>query len=154
MIGKLLAVTASGLMLAAALPKFNLTFFLWIGLIPFLWALQGVQGRKAFILGYCNGLAQNLLMLYWIIYVTVIYGKLPLPVGIILLILLAGYISHLSRIVGPALYLGRKPGTGRHLVGPGPVGQSGIRADVYDYRLSLDAAGIWLSPIPPSHSTC
>ena len=93
MIGKLLAVTASGLMLAAALPKFNLTFLLWIGLIPFLWALRGVQGRKAFILGYCNGLAQNLLMLYWIIYVTVIYGKLPLPVGIILLILLAGYIS-------------------------------------------------------------
>ena len=93
MIGKLLAVTASGLMLAAALPKFNLTFFLWVGLIPFLWALRGVSGRKAFILGYCNGLAQNLLMLYWIIYVTVIYGNLPLPVGVILLILLAGYVS-------------------------------------------------------------
>jgi apolipoprotein N-acyltransferase len=93
MIGKLLAVTASGLMLAAALPKFNLTFFLWIGLIPFLWALRKVQGRAAFILGYCNGMVQNLAMLYWIIYVTVIYGKLPLPVGIILLILLAGYLS-------------------------------------------------------------
>jgi apolipoprotein N-acyltransferase len=93
MVGKLLAVTASGLMLAAALPKFDLIFFLWVGLIPLLWALQGVQGRKAFILGYCNGLAQNLLMLYWIIYVTVIYGKLPLPVGIILLVLLAGYLS-------------------------------------------------------------
>ena len=30
MVGKLLAVTASGLMLAAALPKFNLTFLLWV----------------------------------------------------------------------------------------------------------------------------
>ena len=93
MVGKLLAVIASGLMLAAALPKFNMTFFLWGGLIPLLWALQGVQGRKAFVLGYCHGLAQNLAMLYWIIYVTVIYGKLPLPVGVILLLLLAGYIS-------------------------------------------------------------
>jgi apolipoprotein N-acyltransferase len=93
MAGKLLAVIASGLMLAAALPKFNLTFFLWLGLIPLLWALQGVQGRKAFLLGYCNGMAQNLAMLYWIIYVTVIYGKLPLPVGVIMLVLLAGYLS-------------------------------------------------------------
>jgi apolipoprotein N-acyltransferase len=93
MVGKLLAVTASGLMLGLSLPKFNMVFFLWFGLMPLLWALQGVQGRKAFILGYCNGLAQNLLMLYWIIYVTVIYGKLPLPAGIILLVLLAGYIS-------------------------------------------------------------
>jgi apolipoprotein N-acyltransferase len=74
MIGKLLAVTASGLMLAAALPKFNLTILLWIGLIPLLWALQGVQGRKAFILGYCNGLAQNLLIMLDH-YVTVIYGN-------------------------------------------------------------------------------
>lgn len=55
MIIKLLAVTASGLMLAAALPKFDLTFFLWIGLIPLLWALQGVRGRKAFILGTATG---------------------------------------------------------------------------------------------------
>jgi apolipoprotein N-acyltransferase len=93
MLGKLLAVAASGLMLAAALPKLNMTFLLWVGLIPFLWTLQGVQGRKAFIVGYVNGLVQNLVMLYWIIHVTVIYGKLPLPVGGIILLLLAGYLS-------------------------------------------------------------
>ena len=119
MVGKLLAVIVSGLMLAAALPKFNVTYLLWIGLIPFLWALQGVQGRKAFILGFCHGLAQNLAVLYWIIYVTVIYGKLPFPVGVIMLLLLAGYIS-LYRGFWALLYTW---GEGRGLAGYwwGPV---------------------------------
>ncbi len=33
------------------------------------------------------------MVFYWIVYVTVVYGKLPLPVGLILLLLLASYLS-------------------------------------------------------------
>ena len=154
MVGKLLAVIVSGLMLAAALPKFNVTFLLWVGLIPFLWALQGVQGRKAFILGFCHGLAQNLAVLYWIIYVTVIYGKLPFPVGVIMLLLLAGYIS-LYRGFWALLYTwGEGRGLAGYLVGAGFVGQPGICPDLYDHRFSLDAVGVWFPPIPIPFSTC
>ncbi|WP_449244222.1 apolipoprotein N-acyltransferase [Desulfobacca acetoxidans] len=93
MLFKLLAAALSGLLLAIALPKFNIAYCLWIGLIPLLWALQGTSGRKAFLVGLINGLAQNLGTLYWIMYVTVVYGKLPAPVGGIILLLLAAYIS-------------------------------------------------------------
>ncbi|MBM4289819.1 MAG: apolipoprotein N-acyltransferase, partial [Deltaproteobacteria bacterium] len=118
MAGKLLAVAVSGIMLAAALPKFNLTYFLWGGLLPFLWALQGVRGRKAFLLGFCHGLAQNVFMLYWIIYVTVVYGKLPAPVGVAVLLLLAGYLS-LFRGFWAWLYAwGEQRGLGGYWWGP------------------------------------
>ncbi len=93
MLFNLLAVLLSGLMLALALPKFNLTVLLWGALIPLLWVLDGVRGRRAFLWGLLHGLAQNLVMLYWIVYVTVIYGKLPLPIGFVVLVLLAGYLS-------------------------------------------------------------
>ncbi len=93
MLFHLLAVVVSGAMLALALPKFNLTIFLWGALLPLLWVLEDRRGRAAFLWGFVHGLAQNLVMLYWIVYVTVIYGKLPLPVGFVVLLLLAGYIS-------------------------------------------------------------
>ena len=93
MILRLLAAGFSGLLLALGLPKFNLTFVLWVGLVPLFWALDGLRGRPAFLVGLVQGLVQNLVVFYWIVYVTVVYGKLPLPVGVILLVLLAAYLS-------------------------------------------------------------
>lgn len=93
MVLRLLAAGFSGLLLALGLPKFNLTFCLWFGLVPLFWALEGRRGRPAFLVGLVQGLVQNLVVFYWIVYVTVVYGKLPLPVGVILLLLLATYLS-------------------------------------------------------------
>lgn len=93
MFSKLVAVSVSGGMLALALPKFNLTPLLWGGLLPLLWILQGQRGRSAFLWGFLQGLVQNLVMFYWIVYVTVVYGNLPWVVGGAVLLLLAGYLS-------------------------------------------------------------
>ncbi|MGQ9920799.1 MAG: apolipoprotein N-acyltransferase [Desulfobacca sp.] len=114
-----LAVVVSGLLLALALPKFNLTVLLWGALLPLLWVLDGVRGRRAFVWGLLHGLAQNLVMFYWIVYVTVVYGKLPWPVGIAVLLLLAGYLS---------LY-------------------RGAWAWLYTWGRSRRLAGIWWGPV-------
>jgi apolipoprotein N-acyltransferase len=91
---KLLLVLLSGLLLTAGLPKLSQTYLLWGALLPFLVALQGqMSGRNAFVLGFAQGMSQNLSMLYWIVYVTHVYGKLPLVVGLGVLVLLAGYLS-------------------------------------------------------------
>lgn len=119
MLFNLLAVAVSGLLLALALPKFNLTLLLFGGLIPLLWVLDGVRGRAAFGWGVVHGLAQNLVTLYWIVYVTVIYGNLPLPVGFVVLVLLAGYIS---------LY-------------------RGTWAWLYTWGRSRGLAGVWWGPV-------
>ncbi len=93
MLINLLAASISGVMLALAMPKFNLTPLLWGGLLPLLWLLQGQRGRAAFFWGFLQGLAQNLVMFYWIVYVTVVYGHLPWVVGGAVLLLLAAYLS-------------------------------------------------------------
>jgi len=88
-----IAAVLSGLLVTLALPKFSQSYLLWGGLVPLFWSLEGMGGWRAFRVGLIQGLAQNLTMLYWIVYVTHVYGKLPLVVGVGVLVLLAGYLS-------------------------------------------------------------
>src|SRR5512135_2512673 len=89
----LLAAVLSGLLLAVGFPKWDLTYLLLVALVPLYWALQGKSLRSAFFLGLICGLAHYLALLYWIVYVTHVFGKLPLPLAIGILFLLAGYLS-------------------------------------------------------------
>ena len=89
----ILAAILSGLLLAAAFPKWNQFYLLFVALIPFSWALQGKSLRAAFWLGLLSGLARYLTLLYWIVYVTHVFGHLALPVSVGILLLLALYLS-------------------------------------------------------------
>ncbi len=89
----LLAAILSGLLLAAAFPKWDQTYLLVFALVPLLWALRGQSLKGAFFLGLVSGLAHYLGLLYWIIYVTHVFGHLPLPLALGVLFLLAGYLS-------------------------------------------------------------
>lgn len=92
-ISHLLAAVLSGLLLAAAFPKWDHNYLLVMALLPLLWALRGQSLKAAFWLGVFSGLAHFMGLLYWIVYVTTVYGGLPLPLGIGVLFLLAGYLS-------------------------------------------------------------
>nr|HID59426.1 apolipoprotein N-acyltransferase [Desulfobacterales bacterium] len=83
----------TGLLLTASFPKANLSFLAWVALVPFFWAINGRSLRSSFWLGFISGLVHYLTLLYWIIGVTYRYGHLPLPIAILALTLLAGYLS-------------------------------------------------------------
>ncbi len=74
----LLAALVSGVLLAAAFPKWDLTWLLFVALIPLFWALQGKSLKAAFGLGFLFGLVRYVVLLYWIVYVTHVHG-LPAP---------------------------------------------------------------------------
>ena len=86
------AAILSGLLLAAGFPKWDLTWLLFVALIPLFWALQGQSLRSALVLGLISGLVHYLVLLYWIVYVTHVFGHLPLPAALGILLLLAGYL--------------------------------------------------------------
>ena len=86
------AAVLSGLLLAAAFPKWDQAYLLVFALVPLLWALKGQSGRAAFLLGLVSGLAHYLGLLYWIIYVTHVFGNLPLVLALGVLLALAGYL--------------------------------------------------------------
>jgi apolipoprotein N-acyltransferase len=87
------AAVLSGLLLAAAFPKWDHNYLLAVALVPLFWALKGKSRKAAFWLGLVSGLTFYAGLLYWIIYVTYVFGGLPLPLSIGVLFLLAGYLS-------------------------------------------------------------
>jgi apolipoprotein N-acyltransferase len=89
----LLAAVLSGFLLVVAFPRYDHSLLLFVGLIPLLWALRGQSRKSGFWLGIAHGLAFYLGLLSWIFYVTYVYGHLPLPVALGVLLLLAGYLS-------------------------------------------------------------
>ncbi len=90
---KLLLAAFSGLLLTAAFPPGNLGWAAWIAFIPLFVSLQGTSGRQAFTLGLSFGLAHNLTLVYWVVFVMGHYGNLPVPVSLGILVLLASYLS-------------------------------------------------------------
>jgi apolipoprotein N-acyltransferase len=94
------AAVLSGLLLAAAFPKLDQTYLLSFALVPLLWALRDQSLKAAFWLGLVSGLAHYVALLYWIVYVTHVFGKLPLIAAIGILLLLAAYLSLYTAVWG------------------------------------------------------
>ncbi|MBW1991002.1 MAG: apolipoprotein N-acyltransferase [Deltaproteobacteria bacterium] len=92
-LGHWLACMLSGLALAAAFPKWDQTYLLPVALWPLFYALQDQSPGRAFRLGYVFGLAFYSGLLYWIAYVTHVFGRLPLPLAVAVMLLLAGFLS-------------------------------------------------------------
>jgi apolipoprotein N-acyltransferase len=95
-----LAAVLSGLLVAAAFPKWDQSYLLIFALVPLLWALRGKSLKAGFGLGLLSGLAHYVGLLYWIVYVTHVFGHLPLLVAIGIMLLLAGYMSLYTAVWG------------------------------------------------------
>ncbi len=83
----------SGLLTALAFPKFNLSFFSWISLIPVFFILFRAKRRHAFGLGWLSGFAFYALLLYWIPAVPSHYGGLSIPLSLFIYLLLAAFLA-------------------------------------------------------------
>ena len=66
----------------------------WIAFIPLFFALRKVASiTQGLLLGFITGIVSYIGIIYWIAFVVVNYGYLPLYLGIILMLLLACYLS-------------------------------------------------------------
>lgn len=83
----------SGLLLTLAFPKADQGWLAWMALVPLLLAMREVQPRAGFALGWAAGLVYNLGMMYWTAHTMHLYGKLPLALSIVVLILLAAFLA-------------------------------------------------------------
>ena len=84
----------SGVLLILSFPQYGWGFVAWFAFIPLLFALHRVTSiRKAMQLGFITGVVGYTGIIYWIAYVVVNYGYLPVYLGIIIMLLLACYLS-------------------------------------------------------------
>ena len=83
----------SGVLLFVSFPKFGTGLLAWVAFVPLLHALQTKTPSQGFLAGFLTGLTAYIGIIYWIAYVVVHYGYLPLPVGIAVMLLLSAYLA-------------------------------------------------------------
>lgn len=100
----------SGILLFLSFPKFGLGFIAWIAFVPLFIALHGVTSiRRALLLGWVAGLIAYIGIIYWITYVVVHYGNLPMVLGVSIMLLLACYLSlYIALFASGLIYFRRK----------------------------------------------
>ncbi len=101
-----------GVLYFMSFPKFGFGVIAWIALVPLFVALNNVSSlSRALVLGWTAGITAHIGMLYWIAHVVVNYGYLPLVLGVILTVLLAGYLSVYFALfaAGIVYFRGRAP---------------------------------------------
>ncbi len=90
---KFLAVVLSGIILTLSFPTPSWFALAWIGLVPLLVVLEELSYREVFLAGWLMGLVHFTTLLYWIYHVVNHYGKVPMPLGVITLLLLTSYLA-------------------------------------------------------------
>jgi apolipoprotein N-acyltransferase len=90
---KLLLTGLSGLLLFLSFPKYGDGIMAWAALIPLFFAMKDATPRVGFKIGFLAGFIGHIGIFYWIVYVVVNYGYLPIYVGMAAMLLLAAYLS-------------------------------------------------------------
>lgn len=83
----------SGILLALAFPKPDLSFTAWFALTPLLLSLHGKTLKKSFLIGFVSGLVFFFTTLYWIYHSLTYYGPIPFIVSVLLVFLLCCYLA-------------------------------------------------------------
>ena len=109
---------ASGILLFLSFPKFDLSFLVWFSLVPLLSALQRVSLGEAFRLGLATGLVYNIGIIYWVSFVVVQYGYLPLYLGFFVMLLLALYLGLYVSLFSAGVVFFRRKGINEIISAP------------------------------------
>ena len=86
-------VVASGLALALAFPKFEISLLAWVAFVPFFYAIDGESMRRVLAWSWLQGLAAFTGSLYWIPIPLHDFADVPFALAIIPLMLLAGIMA-------------------------------------------------------------
>ncbi len=114
----LLLSLASGLLVCLSFPKADMGFLIWVALVPLLYAIRDTDLPGAFRTGFVAGLVYNVGLIYWIVFVVVQYGQLPLYAGVSVMLLLVMYLSLYPALFCVGVVYFRKRGMGAVLMAP------------------------------------
>jgi apolipoprotein N-acyltransferase len=109
----------SGIFLFCSFPKFGVGQLAWVAFIPLLLALQNTNNPlKASLWGFLTGFVFHIGLLYWVSQVIVMFGYLPLYIGISALILLSCCLSVYFSLFSFALVFFRNKGFSEIVTAP------------------------------------
>ncbi|NQT78848.1 MAG: apolipoprotein N-acyltransferase [Candidatus Aminicenantes bacterium] len=89
----ILLALLSGALTALSLPKFNLSFFAWISIIPLIFIIRNKSPKQSFLLGLIAGISYNAILIYWIPSVPAHYGNMSLVISLIIYVLFILFLA-------------------------------------------------------------
>lgn len=92
-ISEILLVILSGVLTAFSFPKFSLSFFAWVSLIPLLAVILNKSLKESFILGLAAGFSFYAILIYWIPSVPAHYGGMSTGLSIVIYLLLVIFLA-------------------------------------------------------------
>jgi apolipoprotein N-acyltransferase len=102
---EIILAVISGLFFFLSFPKHGFGPMAWFALMPLFFAVQKSQSAKrALVLGFITGIVGYVGIVYWITYVVVNYGYLPLYLGMIIMLLLVCYLSIYIALFSAGVY--------------------------------------------------
>ncbi len=108
----------TGVLVFLSFPKPDLGFLIWIALVPLLISIRNKDIAAAFRVGFSAGIVYNAGLLYWIVFVVVQYGRLPIYAGIAVMLLLVTYLSLYTGIFCAGIAYFRRRRIGAVFVAP------------------------------------
>lgn len=89
----ILLACASGFLYPLSFPAFDLGALAWLVLVPLHLAVEYVSPGRAFRLGWIAGTLAFTGSMFWVITAMNLYGKVPLPIAILVMLLLTVYLG-------------------------------------------------------------
>lgn len=114
----LLLTVSSGILLVLSFPMVDYDFLVWVAVVPLLIALKDKTPFQAFMAGLITGIVYNIGILYWVVFVVVQYGYLPIYIGIFAMLLLSLYLSLYVAVFSAGVVFFRKRGYSESVTGP------------------------------------
>jgi apolipoprotein N-acyltransferase len=78
----------SGVVLALAFPKIDISVLAWIAFVPLLWLVQGKTPWQAFGYGFASGMGFYLCTVYWVVHTIGLYSNIPPLIAVVPLVLM------------------------------------------------------------------
>jgi apolipoprotein N-acyltransferase len=86
-------VIASGLALALAFPKFDVSLLAWVAFVPFFYAIEGEPLKNVFWWGWLQGLACYVGSLYWVVITLNEFAGVHFVLSLLPMFLLSGVVA-------------------------------------------------------------
>ena len=108
----------SGIVLALAFPKVDLSFLAWIAFLPLLWIIHTRTPRQAFGYGFAAGMGFYLCTVYWVVHTIGLYSNIPPLVAVGPLLLMCVILASYTGAFAAGLRFYQQHGGSIVLIGP------------------------------------
>ena len=141
---RLLAIFLTGILYPLCFPNLDFGWLAWFVLIPLHLAIDNQSPKQSFWWGWFAGTLGFTGTVSWVITAMHSYGKVPLAISILLLVLLAGYLGlYVGLYTFGVTWFRQTDSIGFCLFAPIPMGLSRISPNLFIQRIPMGTLGLF-----------